>query len=108
MRSFKVGCVVLAFTDDQKAQCELVCAHFQKELVKADALKEWNAFYAHKMCKVLEQQVLTPTERIIRRAIDTAEVPILRRILVMLQFVFHHPAVCEYLFLCASFTACSL
>ncbi len=62
MRSFTVGCVVLAFTDDQKAQCELVCAHFQKELAKADALKEWNAFYAHKLCKVLEQQVLTPTE----------------------------------------------
>ena len=109
MRSFTVGCVVLAFTDDQKAQCELVCAYFQKELAKADALKEWNAFYAHKLCQYLEQQVREPTAPINRRAADTAEeVPILRRILLMLQFVFHHPAVCEYLLLRASFMACSL
>ncbi len=109
MRSFPVGCVVLAFTDDMKAQCELVCAHFQKEPLHEIARKEWNAFYAHKLFKVLKQQVREPTAPINRRAADTAEEsPILRRILVMLQFVFHHPAVCEYLLLHASFTACKL
>jgi hypothetical protein len=108
-RSFTVGCLVLAFTDDQKDQCEAICAHCERELGKEIALKEWNALYWHKLCKYMEQQVLTPTAPIKRKAADTAEeVPILRRVLVMLQFVFHHPAVCEYLPLRASFTACSL
>jgi hypothetical protein len=108
-RSFPVGCLVLAFTDDQKDQCEAICAHFERELANPIAVKEWNAFYSHKLCKYMEQQVMNPTAPINRKAADTAEeVPILRRILVMLQFVFHHHAVCEYLLLRASFTACSL
>ncbi len=94
MQYFDFGCGILDFSRTTWEQARRVADKFALPRPQSASVKEYTAFTAHGLEKCMEQQELHPKTNPNRRAADDAcETPLVRQILVVLQFESHRTSV---------------